>query len=135
MVIYDKFKFIILPFINFLSTILIISTIQWASIQFLANYCSTSGWLGPIYNLFSLGSPLCHFVNNVQIALSQQYINIWGGTGVAIITWFTQKNKKTYNNYKKQKRKKTKFSVASLKRSRSKSKQNINPKPNKIQKI
>jgi hypothetical protein len=92
MVLYDKFKLLFYPFLNFCCTILIISTIQWASIQFLANYCSTSGWLGPLYNIFSLGSPLCHFVNNIQIALSHQYINIWGGTGVAIITWITQKS-------------------------------------------
>ena len=72
----------------FLGTILALSTVQWACVQFLATYCSTWGWTGPIINLLSLGSPVCHFVNKFQVALADHYIMIWASALAAAVAWF-----------------------------------------------
>lgn len=69
----------------FLLTVLMVSTVQWLMIQFMATYCSPWGWLGPFTNLFSLGSPVCSFVNHVQLILADYYITIWvGAAGTCI---------------------------------------------------
>ena len=75
----------------FLLTILAVSTLNWLGIQFLATYCATWGWLGPIKNLLSLGSPLCMFVNRVQMELAQYYITIWATAALGTITWITSR--------------------------------------------
>jgi hypothetical protein len=72
----------------FLITILALSTAQWISVQFLASYCSPWGWYGPIANLLSLGSPVCHFVNKFQVALADHYITIWASALAAAVAWF-----------------------------------------------
>ena len=69
----------------FLGTIFAISTIQWICIQLLATFCSTWGILGPLYNVLSLGSPMCQFVNHVQVTLSDNYITIWAGAVMSIL--------------------------------------------------
>jgi len=74
---------------TFLMSIVLISTIQWILIQFLANYCAPYSIMGPIYNLINLGSPLCYFVNRVQLSLSEYYITLWASTGLVVIAWFT----------------------------------------------
>ena len=73
----------------FLLSVVLISTIQWILIQFLASYCAPYCIMGPIYNLINLGSPLCYFINRVQLSLSEYYISLWASTGLAVITWFT----------------------------------------------
>lgn len=81
------------PILMFIGTILLVSTIQWLGIQFLSQYCAPYSWFGPIYNLLSLGSPLCHFINHVQVSLADYYIAIWSSTAVACIAWFSGKSK------------------------------------------
>lgn len=73
----------------FLLTILAISTLNWAGIHFMATHCATWGWLGPFRNLLSLGSPVCMFVNHVQVALADYYITIWASAATATIAWIT----------------------------------------------
>jgi hypothetical protein len=70
-------------------TILFINIIQWASIQFLYNYCSKSGFWGVVENLLSLGSPVCHFVNNIQYNLSTYYVQMWITSGISILSMIT----------------------------------------------
>jgi hypothetical protein len=89
----ENMLLLVRPILVFIGTILLVSTIQWLGVQFLATYCGPYSWLGPIYNLLSLGSPLCHFVNHVQVALADYYVAIWGSTAVALITWFSGKKK------------------------------------------
>ena len=57
--------------LTFLMSIVLISTIQWILIQFLASYCAPYSIMGPIYNLINLGSPVCYFINRVQLSLSE----------------------------------------------------------------
>ena len=79
------------PVLIFLLTIVAISTLNWIGIQFLATHCATWGWLGPVKNLLSLGSPLCMFVNKVQMEVAQYYITIWTSAAVATVTWITSR--------------------------------------------
>ena len=84
-----KFTKVAKPFCHplgvFLLSILSVSTGQWLMIQFMATYCSPWGWMGPITNLFSLGSPVCSFTNHVQLVLADYYITIWAGAAGACI--------------------------------------------------
>ena len=71
----------------FLLMAIILSTLNWAGIQFLATHCATWSLLGPIKNLLNLGSPLCMFVNHVQVAVADYYITIWVAAASSTITW------------------------------------------------
>ncbi len=72
-----------------ITTILIVNFVQWLSIQFLYTYCSKPGFWGVIENLLSLGSPLCHFVNNIQYHLSHYYVQVWATAGISLIGLLT----------------------------------------------
>ena len=72
----------------FLGTVLAITTIQWICIQLLATFCSTWGIFGPIYNILSLGSPMCQFVNHVQITLSDNYVTLCAGAVLSVVAVF-----------------------------------------------
>ena len=75
------------PIIVFLLTVVTISTLNWISIQFMATYCATWSLLGLIKNLINLGSPVCTYVNHVQVALADYYITIWTAAAGSTITW------------------------------------------------
>jgi len=75
----------------FILTILLISTLNWIGIQFMATHCATWGWFGPISNLFSLGSPLCMFVNNLQVGLANYYITIWAAATTTTLAWISSR--------------------------------------------
>ena len=70
-------------------TILLVNLFHWLSIQFLYNYCSKPGIWGLVDNIFSLGSPVCHFVNNIQYNLSNYYVQLWITSGLGIIGLLT----------------------------------------------
>ena len=71
------------------ATLFVINLAQWACIQFLNTYCSKPGVWGMIENILSLGSPVCHFVNNIQYNLSTYYVQLWISSGVGIIGLLT----------------------------------------------
>ena len=66
-------------------TILLVNLFHWLCIQFIYNYCSKPGLWGMVENLFSLGSPVCHFINNIQYNLSNYYTQIWLTSGIGLI--------------------------------------------------
>lgn len=70
-------------------TILFINLFQWLCIQFMYNYCSRPGIWGLVENLLSLGSPICHFVNNIQYNLSNYYVQLWLTSGIGLISFLT----------------------------------------------
>ena len=86
----DTMKNFLKPILFFLLSIFTVSTIQWLSIQFLATYCSYWTLAGPFMNLFSLGSPVCHFVNHVQMKLAENYIFLWSCAATSCITYTGQ---------------------------------------------
>ena len=78
---------IIKPIGIFLLTIFTISSVHWCSIWFLYNYCQVSGLFGLLQHSIMLGSPVCHFVNHVQLSLSNHYITIWTCTAATCVSW------------------------------------------------
>tara|TARA_B100000408_G_C10300029_1_gene224109 strand:+ start:1162 stop:1461 length:300 start_codon:yes stop_codon:yes gene_type:complete len=90
MVFKETMKNFLKPISVFFLSILTVSTVQWLSIQFLATYCSYWSLAGPFMNIFSLGSPVCHFVNHIQLKLSENYIFIWSCAATSCITYSSQ---------------------------------------------
>ena len=74
----------------FISTIFAISSIQWLAMKFIVNFCYDDSLWGLIKNMFTLGSPVCIFVNNIQTTLMNQYIMIWAGAATALITFIVK---------------------------------------------
>ena len=83
---YDYLK----PCLVFISTILLISSIQWILVQLYVSYCCHYSFEGFMINIVSLGSPICHFINTVQYRLSENYIALWIGTGTILITYLSR---------------------------------------------
>ena len=77
----------------FVVTVVSLSSVQWAAMQFLATYCSQWSWMGPVVNLFSLGSPICHFVNRFQLSLADHYVTVWGGA-LAVVPWVVARRRR-----------------------------------------
>tara|TARA_B100000886_G_C20098414_1_gene356822 strand:- start:144 stop:449 length:306 start_codon:yes stop_codon:yes gene_type:complete len=76
---YSKKIFIVV------ATIILVNFAQWISIQFLHTYCSKPGFWGMVENILSLGSPICHFVNNIQYNLSNYYVQLWLTSGLSLL--------------------------------------------------
>jgi hypothetical protein len=75
----------------FISTILLTSVIQWSCMQFLATSCHTAGLWGLLINPINLGSPVCLAANNIQLALANHYVSIWGGAATFCVAWLISK--------------------------------------------
>jgi hypothetical protein len=88
-IIFNSIKIIL----KFIATILTISLSQWTLVYIYSTYCFTSGWVGALQNVFTLGSPFCQFVNYTQFELSKHYITIWTTAAVAIVVWSIAKIK------------------------------------------
>ena len=73
------------PILLFILSIIIISSVQWICIQLLANYCTSYTLTGFLTNFINLGSPICSFINNIQLALNNHYITMWTGVFTSII--------------------------------------------------
>jgi hypothetical protein len=81
----EKVKIYSKKILILVATIIIVNFSQWLCIQFLYAYCSKPGVWGMIENILSLGSPICHFVNNIQYNLSIYYVQMWITAGLGII--------------------------------------------------
>ena len=75
------------PILIFVATMFIVSSVQWACIRLYASHCAGTGWYGFLTNALTLGSPMCQFINHVQIALADYYVTIWASAATAAITW------------------------------------------------
>lgn len=85
----DYIKVLIKPILLFIITILGVSFGNWFCIQFMARYCAPWSLLGPLINIMSLGSPVCQFINNIQIGLANYYITIWASAATTTVIWIT----------------------------------------------
>jgi hypothetical protein len=68
---------------------IVISTVfmHWSLVQIYATYCAPWGWLGPFQSFITMGSPMCHFINIIQVELAKHYITIWISAGTTVIAW------------------------------------------------
>ena len=76
--------------IIFGSTVFAVSSIQWLAMKFIMKFCYDDSLWGLVRNMFTLGSPICIFVNNIQTTLMNQYIMIWAGAATALITFIVK---------------------------------------------
>lgn len=80
-----------IPF-NIISYLVSYIIIHWLLIRIYVNYCSINSFYGLIYNMITLGSPLCQTINYIQYTMSQQYIIIWTGYSSYIIINYLNHN-------------------------------------------
>ena len=76
---------------TFLIIIVLPSTIHWSLHGLNTMWCAPQNLKGMINTFFTLGSPLCQFINFIQFELSKHYITIWTAAGVAIIGYIATK--------------------------------------------
>lgn len=74
----------VLPFLGL--TILLASS-HWILIRSYATYCAPPGVTGLIYTWFSTGSPVCQFINHLQVGLANNFVGIWAAAAAAMVLW------------------------------------------------
>ena len=74
----------VLPFLGL--TILLASS-HWILIRSYATYCAPPGVYGLVYTWFSTGSPVCQFINHLQVGLANNFVGIWGAAAAAMVLW------------------------------------------------
>jgi len=67
---------------------------HWTLVQLYNQWCAPFTPLGLINTFFTLGSPLCQFVNHIQYELAKHYIIVWAGGAVAIVVYISTFTKK-----------------------------------------
>lgn len=64
---------------------------HWAFVQLYVTFCAPWGIWGPFKLFITLGSPMCHFINTIQVELAKHYITIWLSAGASCIAWIASK--------------------------------------------
>ena len=77
--------------ITFLLVVLLTSTLHWTLHVLYSMWCAPHTVKGLLNSFFTLGSPLCQFINHVQFELAKNYITIWTTAGVAVMGYITSK--------------------------------------------
>ena len=80
---------IIKAILTFILIILSTTTVHWTFVQLYNSWCAPNTLFGFMHTIFTLGSPLCQFINYVQFELAKHYIGLWAGAAIAIITYIT----------------------------------------------
>ena len=80
----------VLPFLTL--TILLASS-HWILIRSYANYCAPPGFSGLIYTWFSTGSPVCQFINHLQVGLANNFVGVWAAAAAAMVLWIASRIK------------------------------------------
>ena len=58
--------------------VLSISVLSWSIVRFMAYYCYPPGWTGPFLAVLSMGNPVCHTLNTIQLKLADVYLLVFG---------------------------------------------------------
>ena len=77
--------------ITFIIIVLLTSTIHWSLHVLYSMWCAPHTIKGFLNSFFTLGSPLCQFINFVQFELAKHYITIWTTAGIAVVGYITSK--------------------------------------------
>ena len=77
--------------ITFLLVVLLTSTLHWTLHVLYSMWCAPHTVKGLLNSFFTLGSPLCQFINYLQFELAKNYITIWTTAGVAVMGYITSK--------------------------------------------
>lgn len=72
---------------TFTITIFTLSILHWILIYIYVNYCIDLSLYGIIKNVVSLGSPVCNFINHIQLELNKQYTSFWLSSVITVTTF------------------------------------------------
>jgi hypothetical protein len=75
--------------ITFCLIICATTTMHWLLVQSYSHWCAPFTPWGLVGTLFTLGSPLCQFINHVQYELAKHYIVVWASAAVAIVVYIS----------------------------------------------
>jgi len=73
----------------FLATIFGLSAFHWIFMKIYISICVDLSIWGLITNVIYMGSPVCHFINQVQYEISKYYSTIWASIVLSFVTWIT----------------------------------------------
>ena len=76
------------PFGIFVTSVFTLSTISWLLANIYVSMCSPFTFWGLLSSPFSLGSPICQFINFSQYEIGKYYIAFWLSAGISMITYF-----------------------------------------------
>ena len=66
--------------------ILTLSSLSWGMVRIIANYCYPPGWTGPFVAVLTMGNPICHTLNTIQVKLADSYLLVFGSlVGVVVL--------------------------------------------------
>ena len=71
----------------FLALTVLLASGHWILIRSYATYCAPPGFGGLVYTWFSTGSPVCQFINHLQIGLANNFVGIWAAAAAAMVLW------------------------------------------------
>ena len=73
--------------IPFLGLTILLASSHWLLIRSYATYCAPPGVAGLVYTWFSTGSPVCQFINHLQVGLANNFVAIWAAAAAAMVLW------------------------------------------------
>lgn len=79
------------PIVVFVMSTMLSSIIHWSLMQFLCAYCTDNTWIGLAKHVFYLGSPVCMFVNTVQLEIAKYYVKLWTISAIATVAWIASR--------------------------------------------
>ena len=71
----------------FLGLTMLLASGHWILIRSYATYCAPPGLGGLVYTWFSTGSPVCQFINHLQVGLANNFVGIWAAAAAAMVLW------------------------------------------------
>lgn len=79
--------------VKFLGIIFFSVIAHWILINTYVYFCAPLSLIGFFKTFFSLGSPVCQFINLLQFELAKNYMTIWVGAGMAVVAFGLSKLK------------------------------------------
>ena len=77
--------------LKFLTVVISLCVLHWVLIHSYVYFCTEFSFWGLLTHFFTMGSPVCQFLNYIQFELSKNYISIWTAAGIAGATWLITK--------------------------------------------
>tara|TARA_Y100001936_G_scaffold29592_1_gene27807 strand:- start:29 stop:283 length:255 start_codon:yes stop_codon:yes gene_type:complete len=73
--------------IKFISIVFFSVIAHWILVNAYVYFCAPLTFMGALKTFFSLGSPVCQFMNLIQFELAKNYVTIWATAGVAVVAY------------------------------------------------
>ena len=80
---------IVINFLKFLFLVLAVSCFHWGVAYVHNRFCVDFSLFGFVQHFFTMSSPFCLFLNNLQYELARHYVTIWLAAGAAYIGFVT----------------------------------------------